>query len=120
METAVKKHNLLLVAKASSLFNIQRSTIYRRIGAGTLEGYTINNKVYVDSDEMLSWKEHTRPSRRGTLWRMVDNLWQDGHPDGDIARLVGRSRERVRQIRAGLGKQANPRKARLPKGTYLP
>ena len=119
MVTGVKTLNLLPISTASSLFKIQRSTIYRRISTGTLVGYAINNKVYVDGDEMLNWNEHIRPSRRGALWDRVAELWQDGLPDGDIAVTVGRSRERVRQIRSGLGKPANPRRPKLPKGTYL-
>jgi excisionase family DNA binding protein len=107
------------ISTAASLFSVQRSTIYRRISTGTLTGYAVNNKVYVDGDEMLGWKEHLRRSRQSAVRDLVDALWQDGLPDADIAVKVGRSRERVRQIRSSMGKRANPRRPRLPKGTYL-
>ena len=106
---------LMTIHDASSAFHVDPSTLYRRIQSGTLVGYEVNNKVYVNADDLEGWTGKIHIVRQ-----QIAELWNEGWPDSDIARHVGRSRERVRQIRAGLGKQANPRKARLPKGTYLP
>jgi len=117
MQLDTKK--LMTIHHASSAFHVGRATLYRRIEAGTLEGYEVNNKVYVNAEELVDWKENLQRTRRQGLWGWVSELWKEGMPDSDIARKIGRSRERVRQIRNELGKPPNPRRARLPKGIYL-
>ena len=117
MQLDTKK--LMTIHHASSAFHVDRSTLYRRIESGTLSGYEVNNKVYVNAEELVDWKEKLQRTRREGLWGWVSELWKEGMPDSDIARKIGRSRERVRQIRNELGKPPNPRSARLPKGTYI-
>jgi hypothetical protein len=114
-----KIEKLVPIAKAASMLGITASALYERIHVGTLVGYDVNKKLHVDIGALLAGKDSRIHLKRGALWALVDNLWQEGMSDSEIARHIGRSRERVRQIRSGLGKPRNPRRATLPKGTYL-
>ena len=118
MQLDTKK--LMTIYTAATAFQVERSTLYKRIHSGTLVGYEVNNKMYVNAEDLMNWKENLNKSRRHEVSRLVAELWQEGLPDSDIAVRVGRSRERVRQIRNRMGKPANPRRAKLPKGWYLP
>ena len=117
MEAETKK--LMTVYNAAAEFNLERSTLYRRIESGTLTSYEVNNKVHVDPDELNNWGENINVIRGNDTADKVAELWEEGLPDSVIAVRIGRSRERVRQIRTKMGKKPNPRMARLPKGTYL-
>ena len=117
MQLDTKK--LMTISNASSVFSVEKSTLYKRIHSGTLVGYEVNNKMYVDGEELVGWKENLNKSRRHEVSRLVAELWKEGWPDSDIAVKIGRSRERVRQIRNRMGKPANPRRGKLPKGWWL-
>ena len=114
-----KIEKLVPIAKAASMLEITASALYERIHVGTLVGYDVNKKLHVDIGALLAGQDGRSHAKRGELWALVESLWQDGLSDSEIARQIGRSRERVRQIRSGLGKPRNPRRATLPKGTHL-
>ena len=110
---------LLSIKDTEETHNIPRQTLYARIKTGSLRAYDANGKIYLDPDDVSQWHVTNQIHRRSPIWQKIQELHDEGYSDAAMSEETGRSRERVRQIRSGLGKAANPRRPMLPKGTYV-
>lgn len=102
---------LLTYGEAAKASGIEEHTIRGRVRTGSLPSYKWHSKTYVTMEDISEWQPK---------WHTDHDLYireahAEGIPDADMARHLGISRERVRQIRSGLGLKANPLKPRLPK-----
>ena len=108
---------LITIQEAHEQYDIPLATIYYRIHKNSLKGYELNNKWYVDPDDFVEWLS-THSLRRGEALEQVPILHEQGMTDSEMSVALGVSRQRIHQLRNKLELKANPRKPRLPKGTY--
>jgi len=94
---------LITLAEAARLYNIRLRTLHSRVHRGTLKtvqaGY--HQRRYVDPFALMDWKpkEHRKPKQRGVNYRRVNELAGQGYKNIEIAKELGISRERVRQLK---------------------
>ncbi|MAH49237.1 hypothetical protein CMI37_25655 [Candidatus Pacearchaeota archaeon] len=102
---------LLTCAEASQKSGLNAFTLWSRVRGGSIRSYRRNGKVYVTLEDIGDWMP---------LWyrgheAAIREAHAAGEPDAHTARILGLSRERVRQLRTRLGLPVNPPKPRLPK-----
>ena len=115
--------NIVTLVPISSIKSTPKATLYSRIKSGTLVAYEVKGQLYLNPDEVKGWgeikKQRARAAQKSSsLWQEVQRLHELDYSDIAIAEKTGRSRERIRVIRNGLGLEPNARRPRLPKGTY--
>lgn len=109
---------LITIQEAHQQYDVPVATIYHRIQNNRLKGYELNNKWYVDPEDFDGWTEGLYSFRRGEAFEQIPILHEQGMTDAEMSVALGVSRQRIYQLRNKLELKANPRKPRLPKGTY--
>ena len=94
--------DLMTLSQAAEQYGILRRTLDDRVRNGRMPGYKVDGHIYIRSEDIEAFKEQSAWSRRGMS-------------DYAIAKQLGLSRERIRQIRDKLGLPVNPRRPTLPK-----
>ena len=112
------KH-LITIHEAEQKYDVPVGTMYNRVKAGTLTAYKINNKLYVNPADFNEWDNTMYRMMYGKAYQEIPKLHAQGMSDAELARHFDVSRQRIFTLRNKLGLKANPRKPRLPKGTYL-
>jgi excisionase family DNA binding protein len=107
--------NLMTLSKAAEEYGILRRTLDDRIRSGRMPGYKVDGHVYVRAEDIEGYKEKATWSRRGPHFIAVREGHSEGMSDYAIAKQLGLSRERIRQIRDKLDLPVNPRRPTLPK-----
>jgi excisionase family DNA binding protein len=110
---------LMTIDEAAEEYGVPRSTITSRLQAERMPSFRAGGHVYVRAEDMEEFKEKSALSRRGPHFAAVLEGHGEGMIDYAIAKKLGLSRERIRQIRNKLGLPLNPRTPRLPK-TFTP
>lgn len=107
--------DLMTLSKAAEEYGILRRTLDDRIRSGRMPGYKMGGHVYVRAEDIEAFKEKSAWNRRGPHFIAVRERHSEGMSDYAIAKQLGLSRERIRQIRDKLGLPVNPRRPTLPK-----
>ncbi len=100
--------------EAARATGLLEHTLRARVRTGTLASYRYDKRTYVTLQDIAAWQ----PRRRSDRELYIREGHAAGMSDASMGRDLGISRERVRQIRSGLGLEANPPRPRLTK-TFL-
>lgn len=104
--------DLLTLSEAARESGISIHTLSSRVSGGSMRCYRRQARTYVTLEDIGNWVPKWY---RGHEIAILE-AHTAGEPDAYIARKLGLSRERIRQIRGErLGLPANPPKPYLPK-----
>ena len=106
---------LMSVSEAASKYGVSRNNLSDHLRAGRILGYVVKGHVFVSAASIAEYKEDSTWARRGPNFTAVLEGHRDGKSDYAIAKDLGLTRERVRQIRSVAGLPVNPRRPTLPK-----
>jgi excisionase family DNA binding protein len=107
--------DLMTLSQAAEQYGILRRTLDDRVRNGRMPGYKVDGHIYIRPEDIEAFKEQSAWSRRGPHFIAVREGHSEGMSDYAIAKQLGLSRERIRQIRDKLGLPVNPRRPTLPK-----
>jgi hypothetical protein len=110
---------LITIYEAHKQYGIHRETMYHRIAKGRLTAYERDNKLYIDTADLVDWQSSLHTSKHGAAFKEIPELHAQGFTDAELAKHFEVSHQRIFTLRNKLGLKANPRKPGLPKGTYL-
>ena len=106
---------LMSVSEAAREYGVSRNNLSETIRAGRISGYVVKGHVYVSAESIANYREESTQSRLGPNFAAVLEGHSEGKSDYAIAKELGLTRERVRQIRSKVGLPLNPRRPTLPK-----
>ena len=107
--------SLMTVSEAAKKHGVSRNRLSEYIRAGKIPGYAVQGHVFVSAETVAQYKDKALWSRRGLNFSAVLEGHREGKSDYALAKELGLSRERVRQIRSKAGLPVNPRRPTLPK-----
>ena len=104
---------LMTISAAAREYDIPRSRLTARVTSGRVQGYRAKGILYVRARDLEEYKERAAWGRRGPNFLVVQEGHSEGRSDYAMARELGLSRERIRQIRGKLGLPKNPRRRQV-------
>ena len=106
---------LMTISEAARKHGISRNKLSEYIRAGKIPGYAVRGHVFVSAESVAQYKDKIAWSRRGLNFNAVVEGHAEGKSDYAMAKELGLTRERIRQIRSKVGLPVNPRRPTLPK-----
>jgi hypothetical protein len=104
---------LMTISAAAREYDIPRSRLTTRVTSGRIQGYRVKGILYVRAKDLDEYRERVAVGHRGPNFLVVKAGHGEGKSDYAMARELGLSRERIRQIRGKLGLPKNPRRRQV-------
>ena len=109
------------VSEAAREYGVSRNNLAENIRSGKIRAYVVKGHIYISAESIEDHneaKEASNQGGRGPNFTAVLEGYSEGKSDYAIAKELGLTRERVRQIRSKVGLPVNPRRPTLPRSRY--